>query len=116
MIRLSEQEREILNLGIEFSKLENSPAYKQIISDMDGWVEESKSEHEDALRKAQFKDPPLIAGIRYIERRDFRNLIRDKVHGIVEQAKSLSKQLQEEQQNEHTGITSDDLAGSRQST
>lgn len=102
MFTLSDEERQILTTGQNFAKLNSNPAYQWLMETVEYMVEEAQRDHEDALLNGS-PDTCLKFGIRFVERRLFRDLVKSNIGRRIEAAKLLAEQIQkqEEGNNEH---------------
>ena len=97
MIQLSEQEKEALELGMEYQKWAKSKPCLKIMEELDRLVLEALREHEDTLENiTAFPEICLKAGIRYVERRNFRDAVKKHVSDVIGNAIELAKQIEQE--------------------
>lgn len=98
-ITLSAEEKEILQVGQEFAKLKNSPAYQKLLKWLDEYVSAAAADRDDVLAATGCgMDHIAKSTLIWHERQSLRGILLGRVSGIVEQAKQLAEEIAKEQE------------------
>lgn len=97
-ITLSAEENETLKVGLEFKKLQASPAYQKLIVWIDEYVEAARLERDEVLSARSGLDHVSKATLVWYERFSLHEKLTRRVEGIIEQAKQLSEAIAKEQE------------------
>jgi adenosyl cobinamide kinase/adenosyl cobinamide phosphate guanylyltransferase len=96
-ISLTDQEKEILKLGQEFKRLQDSPAYQKTLEWLYEYVNVSQSEMlQVADTVGTSMEQVAKATLVWRDRTLLLELLERRVNGIVEQAKTLAESIAQE--------------------